>query len=134
MSDPLAFIAHARLQFLSEEIEEQLTARAKDGYRVLACLLHMARTEAADALAGLVDVDAAATEDIRRLQNEVRRFADLVAFLKRIVREGEEQVFQVPDEARAELEALIFSPAGEATAEQVAELERLGIARRDDAY
>lgn len=134
MSDPLALIAHARLQFLSEEIEEQLTARGRDGYRVLACLLHMARSEAAQALIRLVDADPGKPEDIRALQNEVRRFADLVGFMKRIVAEGEEQVFQVPDDRRAELEALIFSPAADATAEQLAELRRLGIARSNDEY
>jgi flagellar motility protein MotE (MotC chaperone) len=130
MSDPLGLLALARAQILSEDVEEQLTARARDGYRPLVAILVKARHAAADAIAALVAADPANAEDIRRLQNEVRRFEDLVRFTQELLVEGREEQLEIADADRAELEELIFSPAADATAERLAEMRRLGLVPR----
>jgi len=132
MTDPTGFLAAARAQFLSEDVEEQLTARAHHGYRPLVAILHKARLQAADAMAALVSANPEKPGDIRALQNEVRRFEDLVQFTQAILGEGQEHL-AIHDEDRRELENLIFSPIRETTAEQAVELQRLGMTRSDDA-
>ena len=126
MSDPLAFLAHARAQFLSEDVEEQLTARSGDGYRPLVDILHRAKDAAAAAMAALVSIDPEEPKEIRNLQNEVRRFDDLVRFIREMLAEGYDRM-AIPDEDRRSLEDLIFAPIRDATAEQAIELQRLGI-------
>ena len=134
MSDPVGLLALARAQILSEDVEEQLTARGRDGYRPLAAVLGRARLAAAEALAAIVSVDPEVDpKEIRRLQNEVRRFEDLVCFLRQILLEGRERALEIADAERQELEDLIFSPTADRTAEQMAELARLGINREDNA-
>ena len=126
MSDPLAFLAHARAQFLSEDVEEQLTARARDGTRPLVAILQKAKAVAAEAIAGLVTADPEKPEEIRALQNEIRRFEDLVRFTQALLAEGYERM-AITDDDRRSLEGLIFAPIRDVTAEQAAELQRLGI-------
>lgn len=107
MNDPVSRLALSRVALISADIEEQLTARAEHGMRPLIAVLAKARAEAADALAALVDVDAENAPEVRRLQNEVRRFADLVRWLKEIVAAGLDDRFEVEDAERDELERLI---------------------------
>ena len=132
MSDPLGLLALARAQILSEDVEEQLTARARDGYRPLVAILVKARRAAAEAIAALATADPEKPDDIRRLQNEVRRFEDMVRFTQELLAEGREERLEIADADRAELEELIFSPAADATAERVAEMRRLGLMSSDD--
>ena len=133
MLDPIGILALARAQFISEDVEEQLTARAREGFRPLAAILHKAKLQASEAIARLVDVGPREPERIMELQNEVRRFADLVRFTREILSEGKEHQVAVDDAERDALEQLIFSPSAEATAEQLAELRRLGL-YGDNAY
>jgi hypothetical protein len=129
----LLWAAHAVA--LSRDIEEQMTARARDGFRPLVVMLHMARREAGQAVAALTEVDPGDEKQIRALQNEVHRFRDLVRFAQKIVSAGIEAEHQVGDDARAELERLIAPPADVCDTEREAELTRLGIASlKERAY
>jgi hypothetical protein len=125
--DPVATLALERAALVSADIEEQLTARAKDGMRPLVAVLAKARREAADAIAALVDTPPSDAAAITRLQNEVKRFADLVRWLKEIVNEGLDQRYEVADAERDELEILVAPPEDDARAQAQAERARLGI-------
>jgi hypothetical protein len=125
--DPVASLALERAALVSADIEEQLTARQKDGMRPLIAVLAKARREAAEAIAALVDTPSSDAAAITRLQNEVRRFADLVRFLREIVNEGLDQRYEVADAERDELERLIAPPDDRLDAEAARERERLGI-------
>jgi hypothetical protein len=127
MPDPVTMLALERAALVSADIEEQLTARAKDGMRPLIAVLAKARREGADAIAALVDTTPSDAAAITRLQNEVRRFADLVRWLKEIVNEGLDQRYEVADAERDELEQLIAPADEEARAHALDEMERLGL-------
>ena len=126
-NDPITTIALARAALLSADIEEQLTARKEHGMRPLIAVLAKAKAQAADAIAALVETPPSDAAAIARLQNEVRRFADLVRFLREIVNEGLDQRYEVNDAERAELERLIAPPDDRLDAEAERERERLGI-------
>ncbi|MBV8755405.1 MAG: hypothetical protein JO328_21335 [Hyphomicrobiales bacterium] len=125
--DPVAFLALERAALISADIEEQLTARAKDGMRPLLAVLAKARREAAEAIAALVDTAPSDAAAIARLQNEVRRFADLVRFLREIVNEGLDERYEVTDAERDELERLVAPPDDTLDAEARRERAALGI-------
>ncbi len=125
--DPIASLALERAALLSADIEEQLTARARDGMRPLIAVLARARREAAEAIAALVDTAPSDAAAIARLQNEVRRFADLVRFLREIVNDGLDRRYEVADAERDELERLVAPPDDTLEAEARREREALGI-------
>jgi hypothetical protein len=125
--DPIASLALARAALISADIEEQLTARNEHGMRPLIAVLAKARHEAADAIALLVEADPSKPDEVGRLQNEVKRFADLVRWLKEIVNEGLDQRHEVADAERDELERLVAPPEDDARAQAERERERLGI-------
>jgi hypothetical protein len=125
--DPVASLALERAALLSADIEEQLTARAKDGTRPLIVVLAKARREAALAIAALVDTPPSDAAAIARLQNEIKRFADLVRFLREIVMDGLDEGYEVADAERDELERLVAPPDDTLDAEARREREALGI-------
>ena len=125
--DPVASLALERAALLSADIEEQLTARSQDGMRPLIAVLAKARREAAFAIAALVDTPASDAAAIARLQNEVKRFADLVRFLREIVMDGLDERYEVADAERDELERLVAPPDDTLDAEARREREALGI-------
>jgi hypothetical protein len=125
--DPIGSLALERAALISADIEEQLTARRRDGMRPLIAVLAKARREAAEAIAALIDTAPSDAAAIVRLQNEVRRFADLVRFLREIVNEGLDQRYEVADAERDELERLVAPPDDRASADMRDEHERLGI-------
>jgi hypothetical protein len=125
--DPVVSLALERAALISADIEEQLTARKEHGMRPLIAVLAKARAEAADALTRLVDVDARQVDEVRRLQHQVWRFADLVRWLKEIVNEGLDQRYEVADAERDELERLVAPPDDRPDAEAKAERAALGI-------
>src|ERR1043166_3018566 len=125
--DPVTALALERAALISADIEEQLTARAKDGMRPLVAVLAKARREAADAIAALVDTPASDAAAIARLQNEGKGFAALERFLREIVNEGLDERPEFPDADRDELERLIAPPDDRLDAEAERERERLGI-------
>jgi hypothetical protein len=126
-NDPIANIALARAALLSADIEEQLTARKEHGMRPLIAVLAKAKAQAADAIAALVDTPPSDAAAIARLQNEVRRFADLVRFLREIVNEGLDQRYEVADAERDELERLVAPPDDVNDGEAARERATLGI-------
>jgi hypothetical protein len=125
--DPISSLALERAALISADIEEQLTARNEHGMRPLIAVLAKARREAADAIAALVDTAPSDAAAIARLQNEVKRFADLVRFLREIVSEGLDERYEVADAERDELERLIAPPDDRLDAEAAREREALGI-------
>jgi hypothetical protein len=125
--DPISTLALERAALISADIEEQLTARERDGMRPLIAVLAKAKAQAAEAIAALVDQAPSDAAAIARLQTEVKRFADLVWFLREIVNEGLDQRYQVADAARDELERLIAPPDDRLDAEAAREREALGI-------
>jgi hypothetical protein len=125
--DPVAGLWHAHAVEVARDIEEQMTARAKDGFRPLPALLGKARQKALVAVLALVDIDPNAANAIQRLQNEVRRYDDLVQFTRELVAAGLEAEHDLTDEERADLESLIAPPADITDTEQLAEMTRLGL-------
>ena len=125
--DPISSLALERAALISADIEEQLTARNEHGMRPLVAVLSKARREAADAIAALVDTAPSDAAAIARLQNEVKRFADLVRWLQEIVNEGIDQRYEVADTERDELERLVAPVDDEARAHALDEMERLGL-------
>jgi hypothetical protein len=125
--DPIAALALQRAALISADIEEQLTARAKDGMRPLIAVLAKAKAQASEAIAALIDTPPSDAAAIARLQNEVRRFADLVRFLREIVNDGLDERYEVADAERGELERLIAPPDDRLDAEAQRERAALGI-------
>ena len=125
--DPLSVLALERAALISADIEEQLTARKEHGMRPLIAVLAKAKAQAADAIAALVDTASSDAAAIARLQNEVKRFADLVRWLQEIVNEGIDQRYEVADTERDELERLVAPVDEEARAGALDEMERLGL-------
>ena len=124
--DPVMALALDRAALISADIEEQLTARKEHGMRPLIAVLAKARREAADALAALIDTPPADTVAVARLQGEVKRFADLVRWLKDIVNEGLDARYEVADAERDELERLV-APDDRLAAATLDDMERLGV-------
>src|ERR1051326_7485606 len=114
--DPVTALALNRAALISADIEEQLTARERDGMRPLIAVLAKAKAQAAEAIAALLDTAPSDAAAIARWQNEVRRFADLVRFLREIVNDGLDGRYQVADAERDELERLIAPPPRPPTA------------------
>jgi hypothetical protein len=127
IDDPAGALALARIIELSRDVEEQLTARRQHGTRPLQAVLAKARRRGAHALAALAEVAPHDQLEITRLQNEVRIFGDLVAYLREMVAAGLDAEAQIDDAERDELERLIAPPDDRAHPEQMAEYARLGI-------
>jgi hypothetical protein len=68
-----------------------------------------ARRDAITALGQLPHIDPAKTEDLRKLQNEVQRFADLVAYVKRILEGSDEAIKLLRSEEAEELRDLVLN-------------------------
>jgi hypothetical protein len=127
--DAIDVLWTAQAVTLSRDIEEQMTARAADGFRPLVAALQLARVEAGRAVAALCDVDPDDAKQIRALQNEVQRFRDLVRFLHRIATAGIEAELALGDRDREDLERLVAPPRDAAAGERERETEmiRLGL-------
>jgi len=129
---PAGALALARIIELSRDVEEQLTARRQHGTRPLQAVLAKARRRAGHAFAGLAEVAPYDQAEITRLQNEVRIFCDLVAYLREMVAAGLDAEQLIDDAERDEIERLIAPPEERATAEQMAEYARLGMNMGED--
>lgn len=99
--DPVFRLAIQRVVADSADVEAQLSIRS--GTRPVLTVLSMARSQAADALACLADADAENPKEIRKLQNEIKRFADLCLWFRRIVEEGHEAEQHITQQEREEL-------------------------------
>src|SRR4051794_13852880 len=77
----------------------------------LKAILALAREDAAAALRSLVSIDPTNVTEIRRLQNEARRYDSLVAWLRRIVSDGKDasaQLARIRKDRAQEFRALIL--------------------------
>lgn len=91
---------------LSAKVEVELTSRLRS--EPLLVVLNAAKESAAEALAALVWVDAADQAEVRRLQNEVRRFDDLVKWLYELLIAGPEAERQLNDLQMQEARGLVI--------------------------
>jgi metal-sulfur cluster biosynthetic enzyme len=99
---------------LSAKVEVELTSTLRS--EPLLVVLNAAKESAAEAIAALVYVDAADHAEIRRLQNEVRRFDDLVKWLHELLIAGPEAERQLNDLQMQEARGLVID---EQTAQQL---------------
>lgn len=99
---------------LSAKVEVELTSTLRS--EPLLVVLNAAKERAADALAALVHVDSADQAAIRKLQNEVRRFDDLVKWLHELLIAGPEAERQLNVLQMQEARGLVID---EATAQQL---------------
>ena len=81
-------------------------------------ILRRAKEESAAALVALMDADPAEPETVRKLQNDVRRYADLVRFMVETITDGEEYHQLLADEDRQELLGLMGEAARAASYEE----------------
>lgn len=124
MDDVMHIAALKRAVADSAEIEAQLEATR--GCRPLLTVLVKARAEAAEAMSVLTTTAPEDVQEIRRLQNEVARFRDLIRWLAQIVAEGFDADSEISD---ADREELIEGIAG--TPESQQEARDLGLAPQE---
>lgn len=86
IEDATELLAVERASQMSAELIAELTA--KKGHSPLVAILTKAQEQAVIALQGLTAVDPEKPAEIRRLQNEFARFADLVRWLRELVHDG----------------------------------------------
>lgn len=79
----------------------------------LLAVLVAARNDAIGALVGLAKQDPADVEAMRKLQNEVQRFIDLVTHTKGIIESGEQAQAELEPEAQQEIRDLLLAENGE---------------------
>jgi hypothetical protein len=124
VKDPLSILAMQRIVAQSADIEAQLSVL--HGCRPVLTVLIMARDRAAAALGSLATVDPEDPKQIRFLQNEVGRFADLVEFFGVIVQSGFDFDQEISSAEREEMiDMLSRSTEGQE------ELEDLGLLQRE---
>lgn len=92
---------------LSIQIEAELRSRRSESLLVF---LDDAKEAAARAMVALVDADAEDFRAVRKLQNEVRRFDDLVGWMKQRLLEGPEAENVLSDLQRQEARGLVLDP------------------------
>lgn len=116
-NDPLHEVAWLELQVDAAAALEVTFAHDPDLTPIQAVLAR-ARSEAASALQQLVCVDPLHTEEIRRLQNEARRYESLVGWLKEVMDGGKEAAGQLKvifRERAEEFRTQIFGDAEDET-------------------
>jgi hypothetical protein len=110
--DPLERAAMATLESyveLSLDVGMQIDPRTT-GLRPVLTLLATARHDAAEALRTLIDADPLDHKEIMRLQNEARRYGDLVKWTRQIVAMGNEADQRLDAEDFDEVRSLIEQP------------------------
>jgi hypothetical protein len=112
--EPIYKIALQRDLTLSAHAEVELTSKIKS--EPLLVVISAAKEQAAAALVGLVSVDPEDHAEIRRLQNEVRRFDDLVKWLRELLIAGPEAERLLSEMQMQEARGLIID---DETAEQL---------------
>src|SRR4051812_2940904 len=102
---------HAAFQLAVNVNLEFVAQKTKKG--PLFFVMVLARQDAIQALQALVHVDPDKPEDIRKLQNEVQRFLDLLTYVSRIFEMGDEAEAQLNAEAVEEVRELVAAEGGE---------------------
>lgn len=91
---------------LSAKVEVELTSTLRS--EPLLVVLNAAKESAAEALVDLVHINAADQAEVRRLQNEVRRFDELVKWLHELLIAGPEAERQLNDLQMQEARGLVI--------------------------
>lgn len=115
--DAIEMVARARLIDASADLELQIEKDAK--HRPVIIILAKARSEAMKAMKALVMVDCQQADTIRILQNEIRRYDDLVAWVNEIIQDGKEADRQISEEEQADIGMLLNSAEGRAEAREL---------------
>jgi hypothetical protein len=98
-NDPTTLLSQRRAMELSAKTVALLTSKGED---VLIAVLVKARTRAEAAMVGLTAVNPEDAAGIRRLQNEVVLFTDLLDHLRSVVMDGIEAEEELSNTVRAE--------------------------------
>jgi hypothetical protein len=116
LSSALRELADRRFRIMiSADLELQFERGAN--HAPMKLVLHKARLEAMKALDALILCDPSETNTIRTLQSEVRRYDDLVAWVREIIIEGKEADRALDEETDEELARLMSTAEGRETAQ-----------------
>jgi hypothetical protein len=77
----------------------------------------MARHDAIDALADLVNVDPVRPDEIRKHQNNVKRFIDTLTFVRTVFNKGDEAAAMLSHDEAEELRDIVAAEGGEVPGE-----------------
>lgn len=124
--DAIERLALDRMVRQSAELEVQLDLSAKT--QPVIAMLALARRHAAAAMFQLVMVDPSQAEAVRSLQNEVRRYDDLVEFVKHVITAGKEADNKLSNDEKAEFASIFASP------ETRAEIDALGLGDHNQGF
>lgn len=102
---------HAAFRLAVDVNLEFVAQKTKRG--PLFVVMVLARQDAIQAMQALVHVDPGKPEDVRKLQNEVQRFIDLLTYVAKIFEMGDEAEAQINAEAAEELRELVALEGGE---------------------
>ena len=89
----------------SHQLERELRQHKRASIALI--MLVKARRECAEALEALAFFDLEKREEARALQNEVRRFDDLVRWCREIIAEGEQAEADLEREDQEEIQDLV---------------------------
>jgi hypothetical protein len=102
---------HAAYQLGVSTNMEFIKQKTKRG--PLFVVMTLARKDAIQALKSLAHVDPVAVEDIRKLQNEVQRFVDLLGYVREIFERGDEAEQRINAQDADELIEAVAAEGGE---------------------
>ena len=114
MTDPVLKLAEARYIGLAAELERQLVD--KEGTGPILEFVRVIKARGAESLAALAFKSAHDTNAIVTLQNEVKRYDELIGVLQDICKAGQSATEKLDDEAREELLDLLADGADEQAA------------------
>ena len=109
--DHLTRQAHIIAVEASHQLEREL--RQHKGASIALIMLVKARAECADALAALSIADPEKPDVIRSLQNEVRRFDDLVRWCREVVADGKSAEVDLEQEDADEMREIVDEEDGQ---------------------
>lgn len=104
-------LALERAMLLSIHLEDQLDTSNQT--RPMIAVLALARDQAALAMKGLIYEDPTHTDKIREFQFEIRRYDDLVAWMREIIIAGKEADRKLSSDEREEFARLLNASPGE---------------------
>lgn len=110
-------LALERLVTVSASLEAQL--ERSPTLQPIAAILSIARENAAIATSSLVFQDPKDADKIREFQFEIRRYDDLVEWIRTILVNGREADRRLSEQDRAEFDRLAFDPEIQAERDQL---------------
>lgn len=124
---PAQRLQEQRLIQLSAELEVQIARDAKPTMQPIVAILAIARREAFASLDKLIYIDPNDKDMVRELQHEVRRYEDLVEWIKDIIVKGREADSRLTAEERDEFYEMFNGP------DYAAERQMAGASAGEDA-